>query len=785
MTMWKQPGNNPQSDKLLCFLRAFQNAARLRVWPAILAVVIIIGLSPDHAQSKGPPQTFPGNAKGQAAIDRLGDRLPDVAKRHGWTSRQLKAVFLRDHDLSLDPSDRLLYQCGMGLPEGVAAPDTIAEADAPVSMETYPLEQTFMLHSRPGASKVIYLDFDGHYTTDSAWTRYNNGLPVDSQPFDLDGNSSTFSDTERLLIQKIWLRVVEDFSMLDVDVTTEDPGVEALRKASSGDEYYGIRSVISPTKVASFSTSGGVAYVGSFDDYVDLPAFSFSSVLRNNEKYIAESIAHEVGHTLGLSHDGTTSGTEYYAGHGNWAPIMGNSYYKTVTQWSKGEYAGANNTQDDLATMLNYGPRYTEDYHGETLTGASFLSGTTISDSGIIYHRDDMDIFSFSTGAGNISLSVTPAPRDADLDIALQLFDGNGEQVAVVDQTANLEESLSLNVAAGMYYLVVDGVGTGDPSTGYSDYASLGQYILTGALQQTTTSNPPSFTSATLVGDEATEGSAYIISIAHEAYDPDGDEVYFSINGPAWLTAADNGTLSGTPESVDVGTNTWTVEVTDTSGNSDTAQLEIYVNEMQTPVDPPVTEVTPLAPRILSATPLSSTSIKVVWDDLSNNEVGFTVERSAGGTNWVVAGSVGADVQAFTDNGLSPLTVYSYRIKAYNNAGDSTYSGEVSAQTGPEEYLTVDMAGSSAEKNKKFWDAIVIITASSGSFAVEGVTVGGTWSGGVTGTASCITDLNGQCTIIERNLQTNVTALTFTLDNVLAEGFIYDSVQKSITVYMP
>ena len=85
------------------------------------------------------------------------------------------------------------------------------------------------------------------------------------------------------------------------------------------------------------------------------PALVFPEKLANNDRYIAEAAAHECGHTLGLLHDGTTAGTEYYAGHGTgatgWAPIMGNSYYQSLTQWSKGEYNLANNTEDDLAVI--------------------------------------------------------------------------------------------------------------------------------------------------------------------------------------------------------------------------------------------------------------------------------------------------------------------------------------------------------------------------------------------------------------------------------------------------
>src|SRR5207253_2238246 len=44
-------------------------------------------------------------------------------------------------------------------------------------------------------------------------------------------------------------------------------------------------------------------------------------------------------------------GTEYYTGHGTWAPIMGNGYNAPVTQWSRGFYAGANNNQNDVAII--------------------------------------------------------------------------------------------------------------------------------------------------------------------------------------------------------------------------------------------------------------------------------------------------------------------------------------------------------------------------------------------------------------------------------------------------
>jgi len=92
------------------------------------------------------------------------------------------------------------------------------------------------------------------------------------------------------------------------------------------------------------------------------------------------------------------------------------------------------------------------------------------------------------------------------------------------------------------------------------------------------TNNPPVFTSDPIAKPNATQGQSYSGSIASNASDPDADPLSFAKSaGPAWLSVAANGGLSGTPGSANVGLNSFTVSVSDGRGGSDTATLQFTV----------------------------------------------------------------------------------------------------------------------------------------------------------------------------------------------------------------
>lgn len=524
--------------------------------------------------------------QGEAAIRALGSKLPEVAKWYGKTPEEFAATMRRDREARLDRDGRMYYvEAGATATGGTTAL---------VSGQLLPADQTFLLHSRPGAQRVIYLDFNGHIASGTAWNNAYGLSAIDAAAFDLDGNPAAFAATELDRIQYIWQRVAEDYAAFDVDVTTEEPPADELARGSSSDLVFGTRVVITKDWTAATSKPcgcGGFAYVGAFDDTSEFykPAYVFYNQLGSgNEKYVAEAISHEVGHNLGLSHDGVINGASYYTGHGSgatgWAPIMGVGYYQSLVQWSKGEYANANNTEDDYVRIQQFGAPLRADDHGNTQATATPLLAstatgvTTLSGDGVIGSRTDTDFFSFSSGAGTMTLNINSAARSANLDLVAELYDANGVLVATSNPVDALKASIVVNnPTSATYFLKVDGVGKGDLATGYSDYGSLGQYIVSGSVSAADGQPPVALAAAT-----PTSGTAPLTVNFSSAgsYDPDGSPITYSWNfgdGSAVSTAANPVHVYA------AGNHTATLTVTDASGASSLATLLISVSAGATP----------------------------------------------------------------------------------------------------------------------------------------------------------------------------------------------------------
>jgi hypothetical protein len=99
-------------------------------------------------------------------------------------------------------------------------------------------------------------------------------------------------------------------------------------------------------------------------------------------------------------------------------------------------------------------------------------------------------------------------------------------------------------------------------------------------------------------------------------------------------------------------------------------------------VDSGQAAVAPDAPSNLNAAPASTSQINLSWNDNSNNELGFVLERKTGlNGNYSVVTILSPNTQNYQDKNLNDNTNYYYRLRAYNNYGSSSYTAEVNATT--------------------------------------------------------------------------------------------------------
>ncbi len=89
------------------------------------------------------------------------------------------------------------------------------------------------------------------------------------------------------------------------------------------------------------------------------------------------------------------------------------------------------------------------------------------------------------------------------------------------------------------------------------------------------------------------------------------------------------------------------------------------------------------SPTELEAEFEDNSYVKVKWEDNSNNELGFIVERALDGDSlfWEVVGYTNTNVRIYNDYWILLNRLYHYRAYAYNSGGNSGYSNSDTVAT--------------------------------------------------------------------------------------------------------
>jgi subtilisin family serine protease len=86
-----------------------------------------------------------------------------------------------------------------------------------------------------------------------------------------------------------------------------------------------------------------------------------------------------------------------------------------------------------------------------------------------------------------------------------------------------------------------------------------------------------------------------------------------------------------------------------------------------------------------------------------------------------------------------------------------------------------DLDGSSLQVNRKNWRAdISLLVQDANENPVSNATVSGTWSGGYSGSASCVTDASGLCQVNTGNIKTDFASVDYTIEIITHPTGSYD-----------
>jgi hypothetical protein len=150
----------------------------------------------------------------------------------------------------------------------------------------------------------------------------------------------------------------------------------------------------------------------------------------------------------------------------------------------------------------------------------------------------------------------------------------------------------------------------------------------------------------------------------------------WQVNGGPWQGTGS--TISGLP------TGQYTVHFSSLpTGTSPSDELVTIYFGQATVTDGTYSQsIAPSPPSNLTATLVSPMQVKLTWQDNSDIETGFRIERAefADGP-WTQIAQGSPNTTTFRNTGLFPSMAYYYRVRAYNCAGDSDYCDQASAST--------------------------------------------------------------------------------------------------------
>lgn len=333
------------------------------------------------------------------------------------------------------------------------------------------------------------------------------------------------------------------------------------------------------------------------------------TLLLNSQAYMQMGMYTEIGQPRTVYYDNARIGTNVML---NFPPVFTNDPFSATNATKSTAYSStiAGSATDADSDPLTYAK----------VSGPSWLS---VAGSGVLSGTPDVT----DVGTNTFTVKVEDGYDGVDL-ATLNILVKEGNRVPVftadpISKTSATEDvsytgqtlsgsatdadgdTLTYSAQSGPAWLSVSTSGALSGTPANSDVGANswqvqvsdgkgGTDIATLNITVANVNDAPVFTTDPISTTAATEDVAYTgQTLAGSATDVDAGATlnYSKVSGPAWLSIATDGTLSGTPANADNGANSWTVQVSDGLGETDTAVLNITVNAFN---DAPVFTADPI-----------------------------------------------------------------------------------------------------------------------------------------------------------------------------------------------
>jgi len=290
----------------------------------------------------------------------------------------------------------------------------------------------------------------------------------------------------------------------------------------------------------------------------------------------------------------------------------------------------------------------------------------------------DVDFFRFNASSTECPFTFETSNLTGGLDTFITLYDQNQNFLADDDDGGtDFASKIVWTFSSGggiPTYVKVEGFAGFGPTGGYNISVDSPQ-------GRTLSRSPSSMTFSATQGDpNSIQPQNQNLSITHAGA---CETLNWNLSAnQSWVNAS---LISGSLSAGQTANVTVSVNISGLPPGTHTATITVGVQNSNQFLDTQVTLIIasgiPTAPSNLQATAVSANQINLTWNDNSNNETNFRIERRVGGGGFSFLVSVGANTTNYTDNAVSPNTNYTYRVRAESLVGSSSFSNEASATT--------------------------------------------------------------------------------------------------------